>query len=92
MKITYSKDNTHIEDSYKLTDRKMIAKEVDIIREERYIRRYPVTRTKESYINEWVAHNKLYERNYKVDHTKDVDIEEPGKWYLEIIWFILGGI
>jgi hypothetical protein len=33
-------------------------------------------RSEESWIKEWIAHNRLYKRNLFVDHTKDVDLDE----------------
>lgn len=86
--ITFTKENTHVEDSYKSTD---IDLELCYIIRERYVRGLPQTRTFDSYKREWKAHNRLYKLGLFKSHTKDVDLEEPGKWYLEIIWLILGG-
>ena len=89
--IIYSKGNTHVENSYLITNRNEIIKEVDYIIEVRKGMKYP-TRSINSYVNEWVGHNRLYERGIKQDHTKDVDLEEPQSLFWRIIWLIIGGI
>lgn len=95
----YSKDNTHVINSYMLVSRYGIKKEVEWIIEARKLREYPVTRSVNSYIREWKGHNRLYKWNIKRDHTKDVDLEEYIKAkdkilgiFKAIIWLILGGI
>ena len=95
--IIYTKDNTKVIDSYKITDRNEIRKQVLWIIEERKIRKYPITRTVNSYVREWVGHNRLYEIGYKQDHTKDVDLEEritPKEKikgiFMDLIWLIIG--
>lgn len=89
--ITYTKNNTHIENSYLIQDKKEIAKEVWWIREIRDGRRLPVTRSEKSYVREWIGHNKLYNLGLFKSHTKDVDLEEPSNIFKELIWLILGG-
>ena len=86
-KIIYSKYNTKIMDSYKI---KEIEKYVDLIIEERIKLKYPITRSKSSYIAEWKAHNKLYRLRIKRTHTKDVDLEENINKCQEICYKILG--
>ena len=93
MNITYHKNNTHIEDSYKIQDREAIEKEVDYIMEVREAMRYPVRKSSESYVREWVGHNRLYNIDKKGrwrSHTKDVDLDEPSSLLNELIWLILG--
>ena len=90
--IIYTKDNTKVIDSYKITDRNEIRKQVLWIIEERKIRKYPITRTVNSYVREWVGHNRLYEIGYKQNHTKDVDLNENNSKLEELIWLIIGGI
>lgn len=99
MKISYSIGNTHIEDSYLITMRKSIANEVNWIVENRKAQKLPITRSNNSYIREWKGHNRLYKKNIKRDHTKDVDLEErltPKEkikgLFMDLIWLIIGGI
>lgn len=88
MKITYTENNTHVEDSYKATD---INLEVGYITRERYLRHLPTTRTFESYVREWKGHNRLYKLHLFRKHTKDVDLDENMSMFWELIWLIIGG-
>ena len=85
--ITFTKDNTHVEDSYKSTD---IGLEVCYIIRERYVRGLPRTRTYESYVREWKGHNRLYKLHLFRSHTKDVDLNENNSVIEELIWLIIG--
>ena len=87
LKITFDEKNTHIEDSYLIKD---INLEVGYIIRERYLRHLPQTRKFNSYVREWKAHNNLYKLGLFKSHTKDVDMEEPIKWYYELIYWIIG--
>lgn len=87
MKITYSENNTHVEDSY-TTDNYNL--NVCYIIRERTLRKLKVTRSFESYVREWRGHNRLYERGIKQDHTKSVDLEEPQSLFWRIVWLIIG--
>ena len=87
LKITYTENNTHVENSYLATDLDL---EVGYIIRERYLRSLPQTRSFDSYVREWRAHNRLYKIHYKRSHTKDVDLEEPIKWYRELAYWIIG--
>ena len=41
-------------------------------------------------VKEWVVHNRLYKLNISRDRTKDVDLEYKQKWYLKVLYSILG--
>lgn len=92
MKITYTKDNTHVEDSYQIKLRKSIENEIDWIKSIRKARKLPVTRTNNSYVREWVGHNRLYRLGIRRDHTASVDLNENNSLFEELLWLILGGI
>lgn len=64
--------------------------EVYYIKELRKARRYPVTRTTNSYVREWKGHNRLYNMGLFRNHTKDVDLEENISLWKELLWMILG--
>ena len=96
---SYSKNNTHVKNSYMLTTKKAIREEVDWIILCRIARKFPVTRSVNSYVREWRGHNRLYNKGLFRSHTKEVDLEEYvgviGKikcLFLSIVWFVLGGI
>ena len=99
LKIDYSRENTHVENSYLITTKNGIENEVDWIMKCRDASRRPVTRSLKSYSREWRGHNRLYNWNIAIDHTKDVDLEERltpkdkiKGLILDLIWLIIGGI
>lgn len=92
MKITYTKENTHIEDSHQIKLRKSMENEIDWIKCYRKALKYPVTRTTNSYIREWKGHNRLYNLGLFKERTKHVDLEENMPLWKEIIWLIIGGL
>lgn len=87
LKITYTENNTHVENSYLATNLDL---EVGYIIRERYLRSLPQTRSFDSYVREWKAHNNLYKLGLFKSHTKHVDLEEPIKWYYELIYWLIG--
>ena len=87
MKISYTEDNTHVEDSYLAND---IRFEVGSIIRERYLQFLPITRSFESYVREWKGHNRLYKLHLFRKHTKDVDLNENNSIIEELIWLIIG--
>ena len=88
----YTKTNTHVPDSYKCINTQLIGEYVLWIIENRKIRNYPITRSKESYVREWKGHNRLYNLHLFRKHTKDVDLDENMSMFWEIVWLIIGGI
>jgi len=89
MKVFFYDNNTHIENSFELTGESLkIA--LKRIMEERNKKGHPITRTFESYVNEWKGHNRLYKLHLFRKHTKDVDLEEPQRLFWRIVWGIIG--
>lgn len=91
MKIQYnvSTDNIHIQDSYKVT------KENDMMR---LLTKIKVSYFDSSYffynmsyntlLNEWKAHNLLYDLHLFRSHTKDADLNK-NSWYIRVAYWIL---
>ena len=90
MQIVYSPNNTKVINSYLLSTRKAIKEEVEWIKENRIARNYKVSRTTNSYVREWLGHNRLYKWNIARSHTKDVDLNENQNIFEKIIWLIIG--
>lgn len=90
MKVSYTKENTHIEDSYQIKLKKSMENEIEWIKECRKARKYPVTRSTNSYVREWKGHNNLYNIGLFRSHTKDVDLNENNSIIEELIWLIIG--
>ena len=47
------------------------------------------TRTLKSMLDEWKAHNALYQRNMFKAHTKELDLEFKQKWYHRVIYWLI---
>lgn len=90
MQIIYSPNNTKVINSYLLSTRKAIKEEVEWIKENRIARHYKVNRTTNSYVREWLGHNRLYKWNIARSHTRDVDLNENQNIFEKIIWLIIG--
>lgn len=89
MNIIYTGNNTKVIDSYKLND-KEIKEIVENIINERKKKGLKVTRSKESYIREIKAHNRLYKLGLFKSHTKDTDLEENITSSKEKIFMLIG--
>lgn len=87
MKVKYTKKMTIIYDSYLLTN---ITGEIKQIIAKRREKGLPVNRSLKSYISETKAHNRLYKLHLFRKHTKNTDLEENIKKWVEIIYFIIG--
>lgn len=51
---------------------------------------YVISRSNKSYEYEVRAHNRLYKLGLFKSHTKDTDLEENIKWYLDLLFRIIG--
>lgn len=83
-----SKDNTHIEDSYKVkkySDMENILLRLQLCADNNdAVKNIKIS----TMIREWRAHNLLYALNIKRERTKDVDLNF-NKWYTRAIYGIL---
>lgn len=86
---TVTQNNVHIKNSYKVTSKSEM-------REMLYAIQYNnpecnvFKRSYKSLIAEWRAHNRLYKWGIEKGRTADVDLNYPLKWYIELIYKILG--
>lgn len=92
IEVSYSVDNTHIKNSYMLKTRKIIREETIRIMDERKKKGYNVSRSIDSYVREWIGHNRLYKLGICKDRTRDADLEENVNLFKNLVWLILGGI
>lgn len=92
IEVSYSIDNTHIKNSYLIKTRKIIKEETIKIMAEREAKGYNVSRTINSYVREWIGHNRLYRWGICKERTRDVDLEENTNLFKDLVWLILGGI
>lgn len=81
--------NIHIENSFEIKKRKEMKKILLQIKSE-----HPecevFNRKLWSLCSEWKAHNRLYKLGIEPDRTKSVDLNYPLKWYVELIYNIIG--
>ena len=95
--ISCSPSCIHIQDSYKVRNKKEM-EEVLKIAEDTLIENCvsidtPFNhRTKRGMVREWVSHNNAYILGYKQSQTGSVDLEYPQKWYMKILYFILSRV
>ena len=87
--INYSETNIHIQDSFKITDKKVMQLVLNDIVNKAAKNNIVYKRTINSWINEWVSHNYLYNKNIEVERTASVDLNEDEKPIRKIgYWFI----
>lgn len=85
--IRYSKTNLVIINSYKVHDKQKMKSILIMLL--KVIPLYYTNRSIYSLMNEWVAHNLLYELNICKRHTQDCDFESKQKIHMSIFYFIL---
>ena len=71
-----STKNVHIKDSYKITNKELMKDIISAIRFNAAVLGYQYKRTEDSWLNEWVAHNFLYEHSIAKSRTGSVDLNE----------------
>ena len=94
LKITFDYDNLniHIEDSWQVVNSMELEEIVDRIVESDYFRKMAVagyTRTKESLIREWKAHNVLYRWGYEKERTGSTDLDQHESCGRRLCYFFL---
>ena len=47
------------------------------------------TRSINSLVSEWKAHNRLYKLGYKKERTKDVDLDLNETWFRKLLYWII---
>lgn len=92
--IFYYDDSTKITNSYLLTNKEIedISEKIHFSRSVKYEWRCLYIRDVKSYIREIKAHNLLYKLGLFRKHTIDTDLEEEQKFFIKLLWYILGGI
>ena len=89
MLINVSKNNIHIEDSYKVNTKEDMQIVLTDIRANHSLEESDVLkRTDKSLIKEWHIHNVLYNLHIFRKHTKDVDLNYPQSKIIEIAYSV----
>lgn len=89
MVVTVSTNNINIKDSYTVTSKDKMREVLFAIQHE-HPECNSFKREYDEMIAEWRTHNRLYRWGLWKSHTKDVDINYPVKWYIQLIYNILG--
>ena len=87
--IEYNKNNIKIKDGYKIKDEVIMCY---ILTDFLYRANIKYKRSIVAWINEWKAHNFLYNLHLFRKHTKDVDLQENESKFRLLIYEIIGGI
>lgn len=88
LEILFTPKTMIILNSYKISDTQKME---EILQEAlKKTDRYTTNRKMKSLINEWISHNRLYKFHLFKTHTKNCDFESEQKFYLKIIYTILG--
>lgn len=84
--IKYNKNKVTIIDSYKITDEVFMYCILYLFLMKT---NYRYKRSVDSWVTEWKAHNKLYEKGLFLLHTKDCDLCDNESIFRKIIYKIL---
>jgi len=84
-----SYDNIKVIDSYKVS-KKVFDPFLNSLRIKYQDNPVLVNRDNKSMDREWAVHNLAYKWNVKRDHSKDVDLNYPQKWYITLMYNVLG--
>lgn len=88
----YENLNIHIQDSYLIKDSKTVENAIENILASVYFEKLAAagyTRTKESLIREWRAHNVLYRWGYEKERTGSVDLDQHESRFRRFCYFFL---
>ena len=84
-----TKENVHIEDSYKIRNASEMKEILELIGSEALRYCIPYERSINSWLREWKAHNYLYDMKYEVARTGSVDLNENESLIRRIGYFFL---
>ncbi len=84
-RVVLSKENTHIDDSYRIRSKEAIQSFLESLRENCDPDMAVMHRSLPSLVAEWRSHNLFYALHVFRSRTKDVDLEREQSWWRE--WF-----
>ena len=89
IRVQYSNSNIHIFDSYKIKRKQDMEKILSIIQCASFNRGIFYSRSQNSWIREWKAHNILYKLGIKKASTQHIDLSENESVLRRFGYFIL---
>lgn len=92
MNILVNRDNLTIHDSFMVVSENEMKEVLLQVKEEHSECRVFDNRSIGNLVNEWMAHNLLFELGFMTAHTQHVDLESKQKWFLRFPYFLLGNL
>lgn len=92
MNISVTKDNLTIHDSFMVVSENEMKEILLQVKEKHAECRVFDNRSIGNLVNEWMAHNLLFELGFMIAHTQHVDLESNQKWFLRFPYFLLGNL
>lgn len=91
-KMTYHvyDNNISIKDSYLIRKKSDMRDFLETVRKLYPTNTVLICRSDRSLIREWRAHNHFYNLGIFRSRTVNVDLDYPQKWYMNVIYFLLG--
>lgn len=88
--VTFTTDNVHIPDSYRYRREEV----EDFVKDAKP--KHPSClplqkRSKGSLLREWAAHKLAYLVGFKRERTASVDLNYPQRWWVKVLYFVVGG-
>ena len=91
-KYTLTKENIHIEDSYKIENKSEMRTILTIIRARAEKQGFHYNRSLASWVNEWTSHNLLYTRGVAKERTGSVDLNEDVSRFMRFCYWFLSNL
>ena len=86
---TVTSNNINIKDSYKVK-KKSEMKDILYAIQHNHSGCPVFKRSYNALLSEWKTHNRLYALGFQRARTKDVDLNYPIKWYVQLAYYIIG--
>ena len=88
--VTFTADNVHIPNSYRYSREEV----EDFVKDAKP--KHPSClplqkRSKRSLLREWAAHKLAYLVGFKRERTASVDLNYPQRWWVKVLYFVVGG-
>ena len=88
--VTFTTDNVHIPNSYRYCREEV----EDFVKDAK--QKHPSClplqkRSTGSLLREWAAHKLAYLCNFKPERTASVDLNYPQRWWVKVLYFVVGG-
>ena len=88
--VTFTTGNVHIPNSYRYSRKEVAAFLADA--KPKHPSCLPLQkRSRASLLREWAAHKLAYLVGFKRERTASVDLNYPQRWWVKVLYFVVGG-